>query len=67
MAEDGNWIAGAVKHKGALHKELHVPEGTKIPHGRIVKASHSDNPLLAKRANLALTLGAMHKKYGGTV
>jgi hypothetical protein len=26
-----NWIAGAIKHPGALHKETGVPQGKKIP------------------------------------
>jgi len=26
-----NWIAGAIKKPGALHEELHVPKGKKIP------------------------------------
>ena len=59
MAKD--WIAGAVRHPGALHKELGVPEGEKIPKGKIAKAANSDNPKLAKRARLAETLGKMKK------
>ena len=27
----GNWIAGAIKHPGALHRSLGVPQGKKIP------------------------------------
>lgn len=54
------WIAGAIKHKGALHRELGVPEGHKIPKSKIAKAAHSDNPTLAKRARLAETLSKMH-------
>jgi len=56
----GNWIAGAIKHKGALHRELGVPEGEKIPAKKLEKASHSSNPTLAKRANLAKTLKKFH-------
>ncbi|HEY3595135.1 MAG TPA: hypothetical protein VGL13_14720 [Polyangiaceae bacterium] len=67
MSKGGRWIAGAVKHPGALHRQLHVPEGQKIPAGRLNKAAHSENPTLAKRANLAKTLEKMHKKYGGEV
>ena len=54
------WIQGAIKHPGALHKQLHVPAGEKIPAKKLEKAAHSDNPLLAKRANLAKTLKKMH-------
>ena len=61
------WISGAIKYPGALRKALHVPEGKNIPSGKLEKASHSENPTLAKRANLAKTLKAMHRKYGGDV
>lgn len=59
MAKD--WIAGAVKHPGALHRELHVPEGEKIPKKKIEKAADSSNPTLAARARLAETLSKMRK------
>jgi len=62
-----NWIAGAIKHKGALHKELGVPEGKKIPAKKLEKATHSNNPTLAKRANLAETLRKLHKRHGGEI
>lgn len=55
IAEE-NWIAGAIKHPGALHADLGVPQGKKIPHAMIVAATHSDNPTIRRRANLALTL-----------
>ena len=29
MKKHGKWIAEAIKHPGALHKELGVPEGKK--------------------------------------
>lgn len=61
MSKD-KWIQGAIKHKGALHKELHVKEGEKIPVSKIKKAEHSQNPTLKKRAVLAETLKKMHKK-----
>lgn len=62
-----NWIAGATKNKGALHRALHVPEGQKIPAKKLAKAAHSDNPTMRKRAALAKTLGKMHKAEGGKV
>lgn len=65
MAE--NWIKGAIKHKGALHKSLGVPAGEKIPASKLSKAAHSDDPKLAKRANLAMTLKKLHKRHGGDV
>lgn len=55
------WIKKAIKHPGALHKELHVPEGKKIPAKKITKAMHSHNPKLAKRATLARTLSGLRK------
>lgn len=62
-----NWIAGAIKHPGALHKSLKVPAGEKIPAKKLVKAAHSDNPKLAKRARLAQTLKRLHKADAGSV
>lgn len=55
------WIQGLHMKKNALHKELKIPEGKKIPEAKIKKAEHSDNPTLRKRANLADTLKKMHK------
>lgn len=55
-----HWIQGAIKHPGALHRELGVPEGEKIPAKKIAKAAHSSNPLLAKRARFAETLKSLH-------
>jgi hypothetical protein len=57
-----NWIAGAVKNKGALHKTLHVKAGEKIPESKLKKAEHSKNPTTRKRANLAETLKGFNKK-----
>lgn len=62
MAKD-KWIAGAIKHPGALHKELGVPEGEKIPAKKLKKAEHSENPKERKRAHLAETLKGM--RHGG--
>jgi len=63
----GKWIQGAIEHKGALHKSLHVPMGEKIPAKKLAKAEHSSNPKLAKRAHLAETLKHLHRanKFGG--
>lgn len=63
----GNWIAGATKNKGALHRALGVPEGEKIPAKKLEKAEHSKNPTMRKRADLAETLKGMHKAAGGPV
>jgi hypothetical protein len=50
-----------------LHRELHVPEGQKIPASKLAKAAHSDNPTLRRRVALAKTLKGMHKAEGGSV
>lgn len=60
MAE--KWIQKAIKHPGALHKELHVKKGEKIPEAKLKKAEHSKNPTLRKRAVLAETLKGLKKK-----
>lgn len=57
-----NWIAGAIKHKGALHKELGVKPGKKIPEKKLEKAEHSKNKTLAKRARFAEELKGFRKK-----
>lgn len=54
------WIQKAIKHPGALHRELGVPEGEKIPRSKIEAAAHSDNPTLRRRAQFAETLEGMH-------
>jgi len=54
------WIQSAIKHKGALHKELNVPEGKKIPMKKI-KAAEKKGGKEAKRAHLAETLRKMKK------
>jgi hypothetical protein len=48
-------MAGAVRHPGALHRQLGVPAGQKIPAKRLAAAARSSNPTLARRARLAQT------------
>lgn len=60
VAEDGHWIDKAIKHPGALHKELGVPEGQKIPEDKLEEAEHSDNPEEKKRAEFAEELKGFH-------
>lgn len=55
------WIQAMHMKKGALHKELGVPEGKKIPAKKLSKAMNSSNPRLAKRARLAKTLSGLRK------
>jgi len=56
-----NWIAGAVKNKGALHRKLGVAEGKKIPASK-VNAAAKKGGALGKEARLAKTLKSFHKK-----
>jgi hypothetical protein len=54
-----NWIAGAIKKPGALHKQLGVPQGEKIPAKKLASAA-SKGGKLGKRARLAQTLKKLH-------
>ena len=54
------WIAGAIKHPGALHRQLGVPQGKKIPAGKLAKAAKAGGKL-GRRARLAETLKGFHK------
>ena len=56
-----NWIAGATKNKGALHRALGVPEGKKIPDSKI-KAAEKKGGKVGKEARLAETLKGFKKK-----
>jgi hypothetical protein len=56
-----NWIKGAIKHKGALRKELHVKKGHKIPKKKLAEAAKHGGKE-GKRARLAETLGKMKHK-----
>jgi hypothetical protein len=59
-----NWISKAIKKPGALRQELHIKKGEKIPEKKLVKAEHSKNPTLRKRADLAATLKSMPRRTG---
>lgn len=60
MAGKKNFIQGAIKKPGALHKELGVPQGQKIPDSKI-KAAAKKGGKLGERARFAETLKGMHK------
>ena len=53
------WIAGAIKHPGALHKELGVKAGHKIP-AKKLNAAAKKGGTVGKRARLAKTLKSFH-------
>lgn len=52
-ARGGKFIQGMHLKKGALHRQLGIPQGKKIPMSTIHRAEHSDNKLLSKRAHTA--------------
>lgn len=58
------WIKGALKNhkKGALHRQLGVPAGEKIPLALERRAARGGSTKLARRARLALTLRGLGKK-----
>jgi len=58
MAE--KWIQHAISRAGALHKQLGVPQGEKIPAKKLAKAAKAPGKL-GQRARLAETLKGMHK------
>jgi hypothetical protein len=53
------WISGAIKHPGALHKELGVKSGKKIPEKKLEAAAKKPGKI-GKRARLAETLKKLH-------
>ena len=59
MAE--KWIQKAIKHPGALHKELGVKEGKKIPAKKLAAAAKKPGKV-GQRARLAETLKGLKKK-----
>ena len=55
-----NWIKGAIKKPGALHEELGVPKGKKIPAKKLAAAAKKPGKL-GQRARLAETLKGLKK------
>lgn len=58
MAPKKNWIAGAIKHPGALRKTLGVKAGQKIP-AKTLAAAAKKPGVTGQRARLAQTLRKM--------
>lgn len=56
----GGWIKGAIGKPGALHQEMGVPEGQKIPAKKLAKAAQAGG-VLGRRARLAQTLKGFNK------
>lgn len=59
----GDWIAGAIKKPGSLHKELGVPMGQKIPAKKLKKAEKAGGKE-GERARFAVTLKKLRPKMG---
>jgi hypothetical protein len=57
------WIQAAHIKKGALHRELGVPEGKKIPASKLAAAAKKGGKL-GKRARLAQTLKSLPRHHG---
>lgn len=55
------WIQSAIKHPGALHRELGVPEDKKIP-AKKLNAAAKEGGKIGRQARLAETLKGMHKR-----
>jgi hypothetical protein len=60
MEHKKKWIQEAIQHPGALHKQLGVPEGKKIPAKKLAKAAKAPG-VMGKRARLAQTLKKLGK------
>ena len=56
-----NWIKNAIKHPGALKKELGVKEDERIPQKKLKKAAEAKGKE-GRRARLALELERFHKE-----
>jgi len=53
-----HFIQKAIKHAGALHKQLGIPMSKKIPMSTLQSAAKKDGKL-GERARLAITLSKM--------
>jgi len=55
-----HWIQNAIKHKGALRRELHAPDGKPIPPNKL-RGAAAKGGTLGQRARLAMTLKGLRK------
>ena len=60
MKKHGKWIQAAIQHPGALHRQLGVPAGERIPAKKLAKAAKAPGKL-GQRARLAETLKGLKK------
>jgi hypothetical protein len=58
-----NFIAGAIKKPGALHEDLGVPQGEKIPESKLEAAAEQGGKT-GQRARFAMTLKGLRKGRG---
>jgi hypothetical protein len=58
----GNKGSIKIKHPGALHAKLGVPQDQDIPSEKLEGAMDSDDPTLRRQANLANTMKGWKKK-----
>ena len=63
----GKWIKKAIKHPGALHRALHVPQGEKIPAKKMASAAKHGTARIKQMVSLAHTLKGFHRADGGVV
>jgi hypothetical protein len=59
----GNFIKDAISKPGQLHRDLGVPQGKKIPSGKIQAAAKKGGKV-GERARFALTLKKLRPKMG---
>jgi hypothetical protein len=55
-----HFIQSAIKKPGALHAEMHIPKGQKIPRKRLLAAAKKSGKL-GQRARFAVTLSKLRK------
>ncbi len=60
-SKDGNWMAGAVKNPGGLHKSLGVSAGKKIPAKKVAAAAKKGGKV-GRQARLAQTFAKFRRK-----
>jgi hypothetical protein len=56
------WIAGAVKHPGALHRQLGIASDKPIPAKKLASAAKAGGKL-GQRARFAETLKGLNKAF----
>ncbi len=61
MAKDKKFIQKAIKHPGALHEDLGIPQGEKIPEETLREAAKQPGKV-GQRARFAETLKHMNER-----